>query len=375
MAVRFKNPFSIGSPAVGKFITVDADGNLTWATPAGGSSLPDQTGHAGEFLTTDGSTASWSSVSGSGVTTVGTLDSQTKSDNGLVISGSNIYAQSADEDKPGLLTNDAQRVFGEKSFLDFVNTTWLNTYNIFSAGDDVDGYPVQFSPGNGGHPLVIWGGQDGGGTDSSGAVIVRNSQTTALTQGYLQRWANGGTPPTHTAVAGMTYDGVLECAGVSSPNLGGILHSEMVDTGFSNTQTNSTLEDYFSYTLPAGNLEPGEYLRIRGAVSCTATNVRKRMRLLLGSTTIADHDVSNAAVWIEFEGTVTRNTAGTNTWMATIQKFNYVSAGSSGVSGHDISVGTDSFADTIAFKLQAGITNSAGTMVGRKFLVERVRLY
>ena len=34
---------------------------------SGGSSLPPQSGHAGEFLTTNGVSASWASVSGSGI--------------------------------------------------------------------------------------------------------------------------------------------------------------------------------------------------------------------------------------------------------------------------------------------------------------------
>lgn len=38
-------------------------GDGTWATPAGGGSLPAQTGNAGLFLTTDGTTASWGSPS------------------------------------------------------------------------------------------------------------------------------------------------------------------------------------------------------------------------------------------------------------------------------------------------------------------------
>jgi len=38
----------------------------TWATVASGDSLPDQTGQSGKFLTTDGTTASWATVSGGG---------------------------------------------------------------------------------------------------------------------------------------------------------------------------------------------------------------------------------------------------------------------------------------------------------------------
>jgi len=52
----------------------------------------------------------------SGVTTIGTIDSQTKSANGLVISGVNLYAQSADASNPGLITISAQTIAGNKTF-------------------------------------------------------------------------------------------------------------------------------------------------------------------------------------------------------------------------------------------------------------------
>jgi hypothetical protein len=52
----------------------------------------------------------------SGVTTVGTIDSQVKSSNGLVISGTNIYAQTADPGFPGVLSTGAQAITGAKTF-------------------------------------------------------------------------------------------------------------------------------------------------------------------------------------------------------------------------------------------------------------------
>ena len=41
---------------------------VTWSDPVTG--LPSQSGHAGEYLTTDGSTASWSTVAGTGGETI-----------------------------------------------------------------------------------------------------------------------------------------------------------------------------------------------------------------------------------------------------------------------------------------------------------------
>ena len=47
----------------GEVKTVDiADGAVTAAKLAAGAAVPDQTGHAGQFLTTDGTNADWASV-------------------------------------------------------------------------------------------------------------------------------------------------------------------------------------------------------------------------------------------------------------------------------------------------------------------------
>lgn len=49
------------------------------------------------------------------VTTVGTIDSQTPSSNGLVISGADIYAQSASASNPGMVNNTTQTFSGSKT--------------------------------------------------------------------------------------------------------------------------------------------------------------------------------------------------------------------------------------------------------------------
>lgn len=60
-------------------------------------------------------------ASATGVTTVGAYDSQASSANGLVISGSNIYAQSATSTNPGMVNASAQSFSGLKTFLDSLN--------------------------------------------------------------------------------------------------------------------------------------------------------------------------------------------------------------------------------------------------------------
>ena len=52
----------------GDVLTVDSNGDPAWTTPSGGG-LPDQTGQSGKFLTTDGTDTSWSSLVGTAPTT------------------------------------------------------------------------------------------------------------------------------------------------------------------------------------------------------------------------------------------------------------------------------------------------------------------
>lgn len=59
---------------------------------------------------------SWTSIPTSIVSTVGALDAQTPSANGLVISGTSIYAQSASASAPGLVNTAAQTLAGAKTF-------------------------------------------------------------------------------------------------------------------------------------------------------------------------------------------------------------------------------------------------------------------
>ncbi|HET9850066.1 MAG TPA: hypothetical protein VFP35_00325, partial [Candidatus Saccharimonadales bacterium] len=86
--------------------------NLTLPTIAPGT---------GQCLQTDSITASQlvfgnCSGGGSGVTNVGAIDSQTKSANGAVISGANLFLQTADGTYPGLVGTGAQTFAGSKTF-------------------------------------------------------------------------------------------------------------------------------------------------------------------------------------------------------------------------------------------------------------------
>jgi hypothetical protein len=63
-----------------------------------------------------------------GVTTVGTINSQTKSADGAVIVGTNIYMQTADASNPGLVSTGSQTFAGAKTFSGIVTAT--NASNV-----------------------------------------------------------------------------------------------------------------------------------------------------------------------------------------------------------------------------------------------------
>ena len=71
-----------GDGTAGQVLTKTAEG-MAWQDATGGSSLPDQTGNAGKFLTTDGTTASWgealaNTTEGIGSVGIGTSGIDTK---------------------------------------------------------------------------------------------------------------------------------------------------------------------------------------------------------------------------------------------------------------------------------------------------------
>lgn len=80
---------------------------------------------AGKFLKADG-TFAVPPNSGGTVTTVGTYDSQAPAANGLVISGSNIYAQSASVTVPGMVNGLTQSFAGNKTFTGSISTSTIS---------------------------------------------------------------------------------------------------------------------------------------------------------------------------------------------------------------------------------------------------------
>ncbi len=134
----FNGALSVGSSAsVAGFLRVGSGGTNTVAAGAGdvyvqnalevdGETVLNTLSGAGLVDCDNGTTSKllWDSATKQfscgtdlgGVTTIGTLDSQTKNANGAVISGSNLVLQTADATNVGLMSTGAQALAGDKTF-------------------------------------------------------------------------------------------------------------------------------------------------------------------------------------------------------------------------------------------------------------------
>lgn len=125
----------------------------TWQTPSPGFQNPmttigdliiGDTGGAairlgattnGFILTLSGGSPVWAAnAGGSAVSTIGTIDSQSKSANGLVISGTSLFAQTADASFPGMVSIGTQTFQGAKTFSTSISTPSLLATAIVDNG-------------------------------------------------------------------------------------------------------------------------------------------------------------------------------------------------------------------------------------------------
>ncbi len=126
-----------------------------------------------------------SSGGGGGVTTVGAIDSQTKSANGLVISGTSIYAQTADASFPGLVSTGAQTIAGAKTFTGQLNLssnfsqTGTGTFSTGSGAVTLNGSTTLGA----GDTLTLSGLTSGAVTLQATAATTSHTLTLPSTQG------------------------------------------------------------------------------------------------------------------------------------------------------------------------------------------------
>src|SRR5574342_216084 len=130
------SPFSI--------LTKQTDSTVTQMTTVPTSMAGTPSGcTTGQVLTKNSNTNydySWSSVGGSGVTTIGTINSQTKSTDGAVITGTSLVMQTADASSVGLVSTSAQIFAGAKTFQDgLIGQTSSSSVSKIALTGDVSG--------------------------------------------------------------------------------------------------------------------------------------------------------------------------------------------------------------------------------------------
>lgn len=104
-------------------------GDILYASGANTlSKLP--LGTNGYVLTVDSGNVSWQPSGGGGVTTIGTIDSQSKSANAAVIVGTDLFFQTADASFPGVVSTGTQTFAGAKTFIG--NVDFDATVNVDS---------------------------------------------------------------------------------------------------------------------------------------------------------------------------------------------------------------------------------------------------
>lgn len=89
-------------------------------------------GSPGDALIVSGGLPAWGAGGGSGVSTIGTIDSQTPAANGAVISGTSLYMQSASQTVPGLVNNSDQSFSGKKIFANTLVDSTNSDINVSS---------------------------------------------------------------------------------------------------------------------------------------------------------------------------------------------------------------------------------------------------
>lgn len=191
-----------------------ADG--TFATPPGGSGLPSQTGNAGKYLTTDGTNASWATVSGGGATDLSasysasdvtvasstgldaTINAATTSNAGVMSAAMKVKLDSTITSIT--LSQDSITVFkradGTEAFRDTLTTFYFTKSIVEVGGNQAQLVNDETSPGNN-----EYYGTDGSGTkgffanvdnmtDYHAALEALGSTHKAQTVGFPLQYCN-----------------------------------------------------------------------------------------------------------------------------------------------------------------------------------------
>ncbi len=257
-------------------------GLLTISTAATTTSyplvMPGAQGAANTFLQNDGAgNLSWAAGSGGGVTTVGAIDSQAPSANGGVISGANLYFQSASNTAPGLVNTSAQTFAGNKTFANVLSPTMTyldgaNTVAI-SAATGTTSYsltlPIAQAGGagyvlsNDGAGALSWVAPGGGGGVTT--VGAYDSQAPAANGGVISG-ANLYFQSASATVPGMVSTAAQSFAGAKT--FTSILSPAYAVTGSTSGQVNisaSAITTTYPLVLPAAQGAASTFLQNDGS--------------------------------------------------------------------------------------------------------------
>jgi len=123
---------SLTQPAFSDLSGAATPAQIPLFSPVANGAVSASGGGTSNFLRADGT---WATPPDVGVTTIGTIDSQTASANGAVISGASLFMQSASETVPGLMNNTTQVFSGDKFF-----DGTVGSFTAFASGSfQVDG--------------------------------------------------------------------------------------------------------------------------------------------------------------------------------------------------------------------------------------------
>lgn len=145
---------------------------------------------ANKFLNADGT---WKTTPATGATSVGTIDSQSKSANGAVITGTSLVMQNADATHPGLISDGVQTIAGAKTFTGTISASNISGTN---SGDvsltavgaspnanaaSLSGQVLTIQPADGTNPGVVTSGaQVLAGVKTFNSAPILNSLTASL---------------------------------------------------------------------------------------------------------------------------------------------------------------------------------------------------
>lgn len=151
---------------------------------------------------------------GSGVTTIGTIDSQTESADGATIVTTSLYMQSASATAPGLVNNTTQSLSGNKTFTGSIsasNLSGTNTGNVTltavgaapsANGATLSGQALTLQPADATHPgLVTTGTQTFAGSKTFSSTIAADISGNAATATTATTAATATTATNATNVA------------------------------------------------------------------------------------------------------------------------------------------------------------------------------